>query len=150
MLLGGMTSFPIGKSLKFVGVGVVLTVFCFGGYLVHGEYKSLTNDVTELNKAKSALTNENKNLKVTISTQDENIRLLNGDIAARDSRLNELEETQKNLENKFKKQREESYDAIEQFKKRLANSQCANQRMPDDIIRLQRQRTAEFNKLYGG
>ncbi|MDE1478353.1 hypothetical protein KKJ01_08920 [Xenorhabdus bovienii] len=150
MLLGGMTSFPIGKSLKFVSVGVAITILCFGGYLVQSKYESLTKSVTALNESNSALSSENKSLKTVIGSQNENIRLFNDDIAERDNRLIELEESQKNLEKEIKQQREESDSAIGQFKTMLANSQCANQRMPDDIIRLQHQRTTEFNRRYSG
>ncbi|PHM72393.1 hypothetical protein [Xenorhabdus sp. KJ12.1] len=72
------------------------------------------------------------------------------DVAERDNRLIVLAESQNKLEKEIKQQREESDSAIGQFKDMLAHAQCANQRMPDDIIRLQHQRTAEFNRSYGG
>ncbi|MBD2782212.1 hypothetical protein ID852_03235 [Xenorhabdus sp. 42] len=150
MLLGGMTAFPIGKSLKFAGIGVVIGAVSLGGLLAHHHYKNLTAHVTAINQANSVLSNENNSLKTAIGTQHENIHRLNSDIAERDSRLIALEASQKLLENEIKQQQKESDRAIEQFKTLLANAQCADQRMPDGIIRLQHQRTAEFNRRYGG
>ncbi|PHM51577.1 hypothetical protein [Xenorhabdus hominickii] len=150
MLLGGMASFPIGKSFKFVAIGAVLGVICFGAIFVHNQYKNLTERVTALNTVNSALSGENTNLKTAVNVQRENIRLLHHDIAERDNRLIELAESQNKLEKEIKQQREESDNAIGQFKDLLAHAQCAHQRMPDDIIRLQHQRTDEFNRRYGG
>ncbi|MDC9615481.1 hypothetical protein PSI19_16715 [Xenorhabdus khoisanae] len=150
MLLGGMSPFSTVKSLKFGCIGMILGALCLGGYLAYSKYESLTKSVTALNKANSVLSHDNNSLKTVIGSQNENIRLLNGDIAARDNRLIELEESQKNLEKEIKQQQEESNSAIRQFKTMLAHAQCANQRMPDDIIRLQHQRTADFNRRYGG
>ncbi|MCC8379065.1 hypothetical protein [Xenorhabdus sp. PB30.3] len=150
MLLGGLIPLPIGNAFKFVAIGAVMGVICLGVNFVHHQYKSLTERVTALNTANSALSGENTQLKTAISVQDENIRLLQHDIAERDSRLIALVESQHKLEKETKQQQEESDNAIRQFKEMLAHARCANQRMPDDIIRLQHQRTAEFNRRYGG
>ncbi|OKP01551.1 DUF2570 domain-containing protein [Xenorhabdus eapokensis] len=150
MLLGGMIPLPISKSLKLVAIGSVLGVICFGVKFAHNQYKNFTGHVTALNTANSVLFSENTNLKTAIRVQSENIRLLHHDIAERDNRLMELVESQKHLEQEIQQQREESESATGQFKDMLDNIQCANQRMPDDIIRLQHQRTAEFNQRYGG
>ncbi|WP_426575451.1 hypothetical protein ACP179_00895 (plasmid) [Xenorhabdus stockiae] len=150
MLLGGMIPLPIGNAFKFVAIGAVLSVICLGVNFVHHQYKNLTGRVTALNTANSALSGENTQLKTAVSVQGENIRLLQHDIAERDSRLIALIESQNKLEKEIKQQHEESDRAIGQFKEMLAHAPCADQRMPDDVMRLQHQRTAEFNRRYGG
>uniref|UniRef100_UPI00056E0F91 hypothetical protein n=1 Tax=Xenorhabdus szentirmaii TaxID=290112 RepID=UPI00056E0F91 len=87
MLLGGITSFPIGKSLKLAGVGFVLAVISMGGYLAYNQYKNLTKHIVELSQDKAELSGENHTLKTIISTQDNNIRFLKDRITARNNRL---------------------------------------------------------------
>lgn len=147
-LLGGMTSFPIGKVLKIGSVGLVLGILCVSGYIAYSRYNSLVESVSGLNKTNGELKTENGTLKMAITSKDANIKLLNDDISNRDSRLIEQEKSQKTLDLKIRKQQEESSHALEQIKQMLDGSQCANERMPDDVIRLQQQRTADFNKAY--
>ncbi|MEB7891877.1 hypothetical protein NGK36_21700 [Hafnia alvei] len=149
-LLGGMTSFPVAKALKIGSVGLVLGVLCVGGYVAYSRYNGLVESVSGLNKTNVELKTENGTLKMAITSKDANIKLLNDDISDRDSRIIEQEKSQKTLDLKIRKQQEESSHAVEQIKKILEGSQCANERMPDDVIRLQQQRTSDFNKAFGG
>lgn len=149
-LLGGMASFPIGKVLKIGSIGLVLGVVCASGYVAYSRYNELVESVSDLNKTNGELKSENGTLKMVITSKDANIKLLNDDISNRDDRIIEQEESQKALDLKIRQQQGESSDAVEQIKKMLEGSQCANQRMPDDVIRLQQQRTAAFNKAFGG
>lgn len=147
-LLGGMASFPIGKVLKIGSVGLVLGVLCVSGYVAYSRYNGLVESVSGLSKTNGELKVENGTLKMAITSKDANIKLLNDDISDRDSRIIEQEKSQKTLDLKIRQQQGESNDAVKQIKKMLEGSQCANQRMPDDVIRLQQQRTAAFNKAY--
>ena len=149
-LLGGMASFPVAKVLKIGSVGLVLGVLCVGGYVAYSRYNGLVESVSGLNKTNVELKTENGTLKMAITSKDANIKLLNDDISDRDSRIIEQEKSQKTLDLKIRKQQEESSHAVEQIKQILEGSQCANERMPDDVIRLQQQRTSDFNKAFGG
>ncbi|EKN4689577.1 hypothetical protein ABF236_003446 [Yersinia ruckeri] len=149
-LLGSMASFPIGKVLKIGSVSAVVAVLFVGGYVAHSKYNELLESISALGKTNKQLALDNAALEQSVTLKDGNISLLQADIDKRDNRLKAQEETQKVLDTKITQQQEESRNAVEQIKQMLASSQCANERMPDDVIRLQRQRTANFNKAYGG
>ncbi|MGL5103048.1 MAG: hypothetical protein ACRC6N_11065 [Plesiomonas sp.] len=138
------------SALKAIGVGMLIGSVTLSGYFAYRHYTHLINSRTSLQIANKALVLDASKLEQSIKTQSNSIDALKRTIASRDETFTLLQGEISQLEQERKKQEDETKNAIKKYENILATSLCANERMPDDIIRLQRTRTKEFNARFHG
>lgn len=140
------------SGVKAPLVAVVLAICSF--FLIqaysaitdHMEYvKTLEKDNGSLLEENSSLTELANTLKHSTLQQQEHIGVLELEMKAREAALKEHAEKQGEMEKRLAKLSEESRNAIISITSEIKRAGLQNLRMPDSVIRMQRERAKKIN-----
>ncbi|WP_312329854.1 hypothetical protein [Atlantibacter hermannii] len=140
------------SGVKAPLVAIVLAVF---SYALIQAYSSITNHfeyVASLEGDKKALDEENASQKEQITTltsslaqQQDHIGVLETTLKERDTALQSHIQKQNELEARLSKLSEESRNAIISITTEIKRAGLQNLRVPDNIVRMQRERAKHIN-----
>lgn len=112
----------------------------------HLEYvKTLEKDNSSLSEENSSLTELTNSLKLSTLQQQEHIGVLELEMKARETALKEHAEKQSEMEKRLAKLSEESRNAIISITSEIKRAGLQNLRVPDSVIRMQRERAKKIN-----
>lgn len=133
-----------------VAVGLALFSYVliqgYSSYHDHIEYvQGLEKDNKQLDEENGVLNESVGSLKLATTQQQQQVESLQKELTNREALLAEHEQKQQELEVTLSQLKEESRDAIESLTKELNKAGLRNIRLPDSVIRLQRERAKEIN-----
>lgn len=123
----------------------------YNAYSDHWEYVStLETDNQTLTEDKNDLNDQVSNMTVAIRQQQQENDELVAELERRRLQQVANEQKERELEEQINKQKQETSDAIKHLTKQLQQSGFRDLRLPDDVIRMQRERAEEVNRRASG
>ncbi|MEG0097874.1 MAG: hypothetical protein RR750_00635 [Citrobacter sp.] len=119
----------------------------YNAYSDHVEYvKSLETDNKTLQEDNDNLDAQKRGLSVALQQQQEQNEELRLELQRRADLQAESNKKESDLEEQLSKQKQETADAISNLTKQLQKAGLRNLRLPDGVIRMQRERAEEVNR----
>lgn len=119
----------------------------YNAYSDHVEYvKGLETDNKTLQKDNDNLDAQKRGLSVALQQQQEQNEELRLELQRRADLQAESNKKESDLEEQLNKQKQETADAISNLTKQLQKAGLRNLRLPDGVIRMQRERAEEVNR----
>ncbi|MDT7197857.1 hypothetical protein RQL61_26440 [Citrobacter freundii] len=119
----------------------------YNAYSDHVEYvKGLETDNKTLQKDNDNLDAQKRGLSVALQQQQEQNEELRLELQRRADLQAESNKKESDLEEQLSKQKQETADAISNLTKQLQKAGLRNLRLPDGVIRMQRERAEEVNR----
>ncbi len=133
-----------------IAVGLALFSYalieCYSRVDEHFRYvQGLEKDNKQLDEEIGVLNESVGSLKLATTQQQQQVESLQKELTNREALLAEHEQKQQELEVTLSQLKEESRDAVESLTKELSKAGLRNIRLPDSVIRLQRERAKEVN-----
>lgn len=119
----------------------------YNAYSDHVEYvKGLETDNKTLQEDNDNLDDQKRGLSVALQQQQEQNEELRLELQRRADLQAESNKKESDLEEQLSKQKQETADAISNLTKQLQKAGLRNLRLPDGVIRMQRERAEEVNR----
>ncbi|EPB5228504.1 hypothetical protein I5398_21675 [Citrobacter freundii] len=119
----------------------------YNAYSDHVEYvKGLETDNKTLQEDNDNLDAQKRGLSVALQQQQEQNEELRLELQRRADLQAESNKKESDLEEQLSKQKQETADAISNLTKQLQKAGLRNLRLPDGVIRMQRERAEEVNR----
>ncbi|MDT7472926.1 hypothetical protein RQM57_26240 [Citrobacter portucalensis] len=119
----------------------------YNAYSDHVEYvKGLETDNKTLQKDNDNLDAQKRGLSVALQQQQKQNEELRLELQRRADLQAESNKKESDLEEQLSKQKQETADAISNLTKQLQKAGLRNLRLPDGVIRMQRERAEEVNR----
>ncbi|MDW2645934.1 hypothetical protein RYZ59_20465 [Citrobacter sp. HN-141] len=119
----------------------------YNAYSDHVEYvKGLETDNKALQEDNDSLDAQKRGLSVALQQQQEQNEELRLELQRRADLQAESNKKESDLEEQLSKQKQETADAISNLTKQLQKAGLRNLRLPDGVIRMQRERAEEVNR----
>ncbi|MEW5124248.1 hypothetical protein AB1Y57_17830 [Citrobacter freundii] len=119
----------------------------YNAYSDHVKYvSSLETDNKALQEDNDSLDAQKRGLSVALQQQQEQNEELRLELQRRADLQAESNKKESDLEEQLSKQKQETADAISNLTKQLQKAGLRNLRLPDGVIRMQRERAEEVNR----
>lgn len=123
----------------------------YNAYSDHWKYVStLETDNKTLKKDNDSLDAQKRGLSAALQQQQQQNDELRLELKRRADLQAESDKKESELEEKISKQKQETADAISNLTKQLQKAGIRNLRLPDSVIRMQRERAEEVNRRASG